>query len=60
MGIGTNGSLLYTLLFADNRVRPAGDKYGSDYMMTKLTEIYSKAGLKVNLKEGNFLAINGD
>lgn len=41
--------ILHTLLFADYQNFIAGDEHDADYLTRKLTEIYNKAGLEINL-----------
>lgn len=50
MGLEIDGTLLYTLLFADNQIVIAGNNYNAEYTMSKLIEIYKMAGMNNSSK----------
>ena len=60
MGIPVRNSHLYTLCFADDQVVIAQDEDDMSYMVRKLQEEYIKAGLEINLKKTEYLAITED
>lgn len=48
------------LLFADDKIPIAEDKYDPDYITRKLTEIYNRPGMKANLTKTKYVEINGN
>jgi len=60
MGLQIDNDYLHTLLFADDQVVLAADEYDIHYMMRKLEETYSSAGLKINFDKTKHLVVGGE
>lgn len=56
MGIPTENSTIYTLLFADDQLVIAQDYEDIEYMTRKLIEEYNKWGLKINLEKTLYMS----
>lgn len=55
MGVPVRNEHLYTLSFADDQVVIAQDEEDLSFMIRKLQEAYTKAGLEINFKKTEYL-----
>lgn len=60
MGLEIDEDLLHTLLFADDQIIMANDDYDIEYMIRKLSEVYTTAGLKINFSKTKYLVIGAE
>lgn len=60
MGLSVGDYILYTLYFADDQLVIAEDKEDLEYMVRKLNEAYSAAGLTININKSEYLQVEND